>query len=206
MQGNLEAALTDVLGLGAQEPETWIDRPPPTPPIAEDDSTLTSLFDAYRELRIEHQRSYANFKIRDDDRILSGAPRRQAAVLENFGFACIVLLLSIHLAVGTAILIARIPRSQLAPLIPVLMTTLNAAIIWIAVAALAGRALAQGLQPEREIERYQQYGSDCKAILERFDAAPSQADKVGIMMEMERLSYDEMRNFLITNQRARFVM
>ena len=80
------------------------------------------------------------------------------------------------------------------------------AVKWIAVAALAARAFEQGLQPERELERYQQYGLGCKAILERFDSAASQAEKVKIMMEMERLSFDEMRNFLITNNRARFVM
>jgi hypothetical protein len=74
----------------------------------------------------------------------------------------------------------------------VLIPLLNAAIIWIVIVALAARVFEQGLQPEGEIERYQQYGSACKAILERFDPAPSQAEKVRIMMEMERLSFDEM--------------
>jgi Domain of unknown function (DUF4365) len=68
------------------------------------------------------------------------------------------------------------------------------------------RAIEQGLQPEREIERYQQYRSAVRAILERYDEAPSQAAKIEIMREMERLSFDEMRNFLITNERSRFVM
>jgi hypothetical protein len=104
--------------------------------------------------------------------------------------------------VGTAIFLGWITRSS----DPFALHLLGAATIWIAVAALAARAFAQGLQPEQEIERYQQYGSDCKAILERFDAAPSHAEKVRIMMEMERLSFDEMRNFLITNYQARFVM
>jgi hypothetical protein len=63
MVNNLEAELAEVLG--AQEPEPWADRPPPSPPIAHDDPALKELFEAYRELRIEHQRRYANFKIRE---------------------------------------------------------------------------------------------------------------------------------------------
>ena len=79
-------------------------------------------------------------------------------------------------------------------------------IIWLALAALAIRAIEQGLQPEREIERYRQYRSGVRAILERYDEATSQNAKINIMREMERLSFDEMRNFLITNERSRFVL
>jgi hypothetical protein len=79
-------------------------------------------------------------------------------------------------------------------------------IIWLALAALATRAIEQGLQPEREIERYQQYRSAIRAILERYDQAPFQTAKIEIMRDMERLAFDEMRNFLITNERSRFVM
>lgn len=78
--------------------------------------------------------------------------------------------------------------------------------IWIALAALAVRALEQGLRPEREVERYQQYRSAVRAILDRFDDSESQAEKIQIMEEMERLCFDELRNFLITNERARFVL
>lgn len=84
--------------------------------------------------------------------------------------------------------------------------TINVVIIWIALAALATRAVEQGLQPEREAERYQQYRSGVRAVLEQFDAAASQDEKIRIMRDMERLAFDEMRNFLITNERARFVM
>ena len=56
------------------------------------------------------------------------------------------------------------------------------------------------------MERYQQYRAALRAVQERFDAAPSQAEKLAVMREMERISFDEMRNFLITNDRSRFVM
>jgi hypothetical protein len=55
----------------------------------------------------------------------------------------------------------------------------------------------QGMYPHR---------SGIRAILERYDEAESQKSKIAIMREMERLAFDEMRNFLITNERSRFVM
>lgn len=38
------------------------------------------------------------------------------------------------------------------------------------------------------------------------DEASSQNSKIETMREMGRLAFDEMRNFLITNERSRFVM
>ena len=73
-------------------------------------------------------------------------------------------------------------------------------------AALAARAIQDGLQPEREAERYQQYRSAVRFVLERFDLSESQKEKLRIMQEMERLVFDEMRNFLISGNRTRFVM
>jgi hypothetical protein len=45
-----------------------------------------------------------------------------------------------------------------------------------------------------------------RAVLERFDQAHTQAEKLAAMSDMERVSFDEMRNFLTTNERSRFVM
>jgi hypothetical protein len=135
MEGRLEGVLTRILG--KEEPEPWFEKAPVSPRVSADDPLLKPLFAAYREFRIEHQRAYADFKIRDDNRILSSAARRQATVLESFGFACIVLLLSIDIAVGVAILIGWIAGASPAR---ALMPVLSAATIWIAVAALAGRA------------------------------------------------------------------
>src|ERR1700745_1765853 len=53
---------------------------------------LDPLFRAYRELRIMHQIEYANYKLRDDYKILSDASRRQATVLSTVGLICVVLI------------------------------------------------------------------------------------------------------------------
>jgi hypothetical protein len=159
---------------------------------------LDPLFKAYRELRIEHQIGYANYNLMQDGRILSSVPRSQAQMLSNFGFLCIGGLCAAHVLVLLAVLVpSELGRYG---------WLLASVAIWIALAALAARAVEQGLQPEREVERYQQYGSGLKAIRDRFDRADTPEEKLQIMIELERLAFDETRNFLITNDRARFVM
>jgi hypothetical protein len=43
-----------------------------------------------------HQIDYANCKLVDDQKLFSGSPPRQAAVLRNAGYACIIVLVVIH--------------------------------------------------------------------------------------------------------------
>ncbi len=161
---------------------------------------LVPLFDAYRDLRILHQIDFADYKLQDDYRIMSAAPRRQLRSLSQAVFIWIVLLFVMHVGVLIGVLF---PASVFATFHS---SEAIVVIIWLAMAALATRAVEQGLQPEREIERYQQYRSAVRALLERYDNASNQRSKIAIMRDMERLAFDEMRNFLITNERSRFVM
>jgi hypothetical protein len=164
-----------------------------------EDPALDPLFQAYRELRIMHQIGYANHQLKDDRRVFSAAPRRQAAVFSSFSFVCVILVCAIHVAVLAGVL------SQ-SPVWEHYAKIASLVIVWIAIAALAIRAIEDGLQPEREAERYQQYRSSVSFVLERFDRAASQREKLQIMQEMERLVFDEMRNFLISGNRTRFVL
>jgi hypothetical protein len=79
-------------------------------------------------------------------------------------------------------------------------------VIWVAIVALAFRALQEGLQPEREIERYRHYRAGIRAIRDRFDQASSPGEKFEVMQEMERLTFDEFVNFLRSNDEARFII
>jgi hypothetical protein len=179
--------------------DTWLHETTGESTKISDDADLDPLFKAYRELRIVHQVNYANNQLKDDRRIFSTSPRRQAAVLSGFAFSCIILVCAIHVA-ALAGIFSNSPvwaaHSEIASTI----------VIWVAIAALAARAIQDGLQPEREVERYQQYRSAVRFVLERFDLAESQKGKLRIMQEMERLVFDEMRNFLIAGNRTRFVM
>jgi len=68
------------------------------------------------------------------------------------------------------------------------------------------RALEEGLQPEREIERYRHYAAAVKAVRDRFNEAVTPRQKLEIMKEMERASFDEMRIFLRASNDARFII
>jgi hypothetical protein len=164
--------------------------------LGPDAAELDPLFEAYRELRIVHQLGYANHKLTD---MSPKGPRGQRSILSTLSAVSIGLLCVIH--VGIVVLVFagghELAKSE---------AVLASLTIWIALSALAARAVEQGLQPEREIERYQQYRSAVRAVLERFEFANSQGEKLRVMSEMERLSFDEMRNFLVTNSASRFVM
>jgi hypothetical protein len=174
---------------------------------------LDLLFIAYRQLRIKHQLGFTNFKLQSDHKIFSAMPVRQVEILENISKAGIAWLLLIHVCVlaivmltfGVLILGVSLvfPIGDAAGLISIVF---SAAIIVIAVVALSTRAVQQGLQPEREIERYQQYRSAVQAILEEFDEADTPYRKIRVMRQMERVAFDELRNFVRTHDRSSFAV
>jgi hypothetical protein len=78
--------------------------------------------------------------------------------------------------------------------------------IWCAIFALAIRAVEEGFGVRDETERYRDYQSSVEAIRERFDQATEPVEKLRIMVDMERLSYEEMCSFLRNAHDTRFVM
>ena len=195
--GKLDSKFTELID-EERGPDHWLhERQKMLTKIAES-KELEPLFVAYRELRIVHQIGIASHKLGHDHRIFSAIPRRQAAVFAHVSTLWIILLCFIDACVIMGVFFQswRVFNSA----------GVSVVVIFIALAALATRAFEQGLQPEREVERYQQYRSAVRAVLERFDDAESQAEKIQIMEEMERLSFDELRNFLMTNDRAHFVI
>lgn len=197
-QGKLDEQFTGTLEDETQE-EIWLHELEKEGSETSEHRDLEPIFDAYRELRIMHQIGYANHQLKDDGRVFSASPRRQAAVFSAFGFICIILVCVIHVGVLAGAFFPSSISAENSALASMI-------IIWVAIAALAVRAIQDGLQPEREVERYQQYRSSVRFVLERFDRASSQSEKLQIMQEMERLVFDEMRNFLIAGNRSRFVM
>jgi hypothetical protein len=78
--------------------------------------------------------------------------------------------------------------------------------MWIAIVALAIRTAEEGLQSQREVERYENYRTVCQQIQDRFDSAKSVYEKFEAMLALERASYEEMKLFLRTNLAARFIL
>jgi hypothetical protein len=176
------------------------------------------LFAAYRDLRIRHQLQYADYQLGHGQGLLTKfSLRRQDAVFANTTLIATVLLFLIEFLIiippSYEALASLWPHgvSSLPPALPAWLTPIPEGVAhWLAICcaivALGVRTLAEGLHPRREIERYSRYRIEVQDILERFEAAGSPPAKLAIMTELERLSFEEMRDFLRSAYEARFVM
>jgi hypothetical protein len=208
-QGQLDAELTDFLDDDTAS-RCWLHPEPDLPKPGEVTPDLEGLFAAYHDLRIMHQLHYANYKLRSDQNMFSWSPRLQEVIFSYAILLCILAIFVVHLWIAVSIALGgHLPRLE-----PFLFhheseaagINIHIIVIWVAIAALAVRALQEGLQPEREIERYRHYRAGVRAVRDRFDEASSPAEKLEVMREMERLSFDEFRNFLRSSDEARFVI
>jgi hypothetical protein len=209
---NLDGQVTSLIGPYG-EADWWLHESEREFSPANYQRELEPLFIAYHHLRIKHQLRYANFKLQTDHKIFSAMPMRQAEILENVSKAGIAWLLLIHVSVLVIVLSTFGVLVLGGPLVSaighaasLISIVFSVAIIVIAVVALSARAFQQGLQPEREIERYQQYRSALQSILEQFDEADTPSQKIRVMRQMERVAFDEMRNFVRTHDRSSFAM
>jgi len=157
-----------------------------------------------------HQLRYADYRLRNDQNMFSWPPRLQEIVFSDTLLICILAIFVIHLWIAFSIAL----DARLSWLEPYLFhfqgenagINVHIIVIWIAILALGFRALQEGLQPGREIERYRHYRAGVRAVRDRFVTATSVAEKLEVMQEMERLSFDEYRNFLRSNNEARFII
>jgi hypothetical protein len=100
----LEALVLTALIREEEKPDPWLhecSKMTPSAAIA-DAKELALIFDAYRELRIKHQLDYTNYKLQDDQRVISTMPRRQLAVISQAVFACLLLLVVMDVGVLAA--------------------------------------------------------------------------------------------------------
>jgi hypothetical protein len=196
MERGLVAEFTNLMQ-ETDEKDVWLYEPPVSSMSAHPTVSLDELFEAYKILRIDHQLRYANYKLSPDEGILATSASTQQSMFSTLTLIGIAALLLIH--VGVAIGVA-FDLKQLNP------HWIHVIAICIAIGVLTIRAFEEGLQPARELERYQSYRSAVRAISHRFDAAQSPAEKLEVMKDMEQVSFDEMATFLRTNNEARFVL
>ncbi len=157
------------------------------PPAAQD------AFAAWRVLRVDWQSNYCTAKLehRHKNRLTI---KQLEEIFIGVGWFCVAAIILIHVA------------HFIGALTQFSSSWLEAAVIWIALIALAGRALEDGFQPQREIERYEQYRANVRVATERFETAKTFAAKLDAMRAFERTSLEEMRVFLRTHARARFLL
>ena len=200
--GHLSAKLKEILDDDADEQFALHDSE--ALDHVEEGPVLDDLFAAYKLLRIQYQLQYANFKLSTESLRL---PRKQVSLLSAISLVCILTVFFAHFAISVSYVNELISFTFLKDWLAFVRSApVHVLVIWTVIVALAARAFEEGLQPTRELERYQAYKARLDRLLYHFNAATSIAQKVNVMMEVERLIYEDMRAFLKTNYAARFVL
>ena len=82
----------------------------------------------------------------------------------------------------------------------------SALAIAFAIIAVGARAMLEGLRPQRETRRMQFYATAVGLASRRFDEARTHNKRIEAASLLERASYDEMVEYISSNERARFVL
>lgn len=159
--------------------------------------SLKQVYQAYEETRMRGQIQYTNYVLSADGKFLSSPPK-QIHVLGNLSYVLVLLAFMSNFA---ALISALWPEP-----LDGWVGVLSALAIAFAIIAVGVRATLEGLRPEREIRRMQFYASALNHAQNRFDTARSHGKRIEAMSMLERASYDEMVEFISSNEQARFVL
>lgn len=178
----------------------WIDehwpRAAATKASKEQQPQLAELYRAYEETRLLGQIQYTNYVLSADGKFWS-SPAKQLHILGNLSYILVVLaFISNFVALVSAVWEA----------FPVGWPVLSSLAIAFAIIAVGVRAMLEGLRPQRETRRMQFYAAAINHADARFDAARTHAKRIEAMCILERASFDEMVEFISSNERARFVL
>lgn len=191
MATTADASLKDALKPGAAEPFPFIVKQLATGPVS---PAANDLFAAWLALRIDWQLGYCEAKLAHRATKHKLSPRQQEHAFSLISWICIAIVMLAHVA------------SAASQLQHAAMSWLETVVIWTALIALAARALEDGLKPQREVERYEQYRAHIMVSRDRFLAAPDIQTKLEVMGNFEQVSLEEMRTFLRTHAQARFLL
>jgi len=171
---------------------------PEVPAVQIPDGELAGeLLAAYRQLRVQRQIDFCEYKLQKDGRLFSKFPSQQAIRLETASAVGLIGTILTHVFIVAAIGTGN--PSWIGAWTYVLG-------MWLAITALALKTLQEGLQPNRETERYRHYRATLRAAAERFDTAPSVPAKLQFAAQVERAAADEMIIFLRAGVESRFLM
>lgn len=181
---NTRKALDEAIEVDHPDPLQWVIEQPVNSTVGEND-----VFDAWRELRLEWQLGYCEAKLGERRTVGVRSPMRRERLFTLIGWVCLVAVVVLHLV-------------HLVTVVPFLDTV----IVGVALIALAARALEDGLKPQREVERYEQYRANIRVALSEFANATTAEEKARVMRHFERVSTEEMRTFLRTHSKAKYLL
>lgn len=165
-------------------------------PKSEDQDALTQLHKAYQDTRLTGQVQYTNYVLSSDGKFWS-SPRKQIHILGNLSYILVVLAF-----VANFVALVSALSNSFKDYWPVL----SALAIAFAILAVGVRAMLEGLRPQRELRRMEFYARAISHAEDSFLSARSHPRKVDAVSLLERASFDEMVEFISSNERARFVL
>jgi len=160
---------------------------------------LPDLLRAYRDLRIDHQLDFTRLKLLKEKTPFSSSDFSIYSSLEFISLCSLLTALVIDIAI--AVSLAGLAWPGLLD-----VSGIHVLAMWGVVIALSSRALMEGLQPDREMERYHRYATEIERSKEIYERSEHLSEKLSSMRELERQSYLEMAEFLRRNYEARFVI
>lgn len=153
-------------------------------------ATLEAFFRLFLRFRLGRQAGYA--------RSQTAKASRSGRLISNIVFLTVFLAIGLHI-----IIVALVGLGQLAENAKVIEVTL----VEFALLGLMAKAFEEGLQTQRETERYEDYHGDCERAEYQFHAAGANvAAKYAALLDLERAAYEEMKGFIRTNYDARFLL
>jgi hypothetical protein len=158
---------------------------------------LKEVYQAYEETRMRGQIQYTNYVLSADGKFLA-SPKKQIHILGNLSYVLVILA---FLANFAALISALWPQP-----LEGWASVLSSLAIAFAIIAVGVRATLEGLRPERETRRMQFYASALNHARTSFESARVHSKKMEAMCMLERASYDEMVEFVSSNEQARFVL
>ncbi len=165
------------------------ERPAPAP-----SPELNRFFDALADKRFGIQIRFTSLKLKPG----WASPATRSALIAQTSNLLTMLLLTITLVSGAA-LAFDVPKDGI-------LLLAFASATGVASAAIAAmRVVADGLQLTADTERYRWYLAAVKSLNRRFEASDP-PNAIARLRDLERVTYQEMRRFIVSVARSKFVI
>lgn len=173
---------------------TWISSNWNSAPAMADPSTQTQIIlDALREQRIGVQAEYTQKNMGED--VYSPAMRDK---LLKIGADAAIIMTLLAAACSWTVIVSGVQIMSFDGREWLAFVAIASAVV------LMLRALREGLKTEEEMVRYTNYRDGVARVSALYDRG-DHAAKIDALVELERLSYVELRSFLLSQHAARFV-
>ena len=157
---------------------------------------MGSVLAAYEETRMAGQVQYTNYILSSEGKFWS-LPAKQIAILGNLSFGLIVFAFATNVIALLSTIFTGFPISH---------SILGSIAILFALIAVGVRALEEGLRPKQEYSRMENYAVVVEQASKLYMQGKPPSKKLEAAMLLEQASYDEMIDFLSSNENAVFVI